>query len=165
MSYVLDANVFISASRLHYGLDFCPAFWSWLIHQGNVGKVLSIDKIADEVKAGADDLSEWAKKSGKSLFQRFPPSLDEQFGEVSNWAMSRQYTPAAINNFFQVADYHLVVFALAKGYTVVTHEVMSDSRSRIKIPNACSDLGVECITPWQMLRREKARFVLGDLDG
>jgi hypothetical protein len=24
MAYVLDANVFIQAKNLHYGLDFCP---------------------------------------------------------------------------------------------------------------------------------------------
>lgn len=31
MSYWRDANVFIQAKNLHYGLDFCPAFWQWLI--------------------------------------------------------------------------------------------------------------------------------------
>ena len=31
MAYLLDANVFIQAKNLHYGLDFCPAFWEWLI--------------------------------------------------------------------------------------------------------------------------------------
>ena len=27
MAYLLDANVFIAANNMHYGLDFCPAFW------------------------------------------------------------------------------------------------------------------------------------------
>jgi hypothetical protein len=27
----VHANVFIQAKNLHYGLDFCPAFWDWLI--------------------------------------------------------------------------------------------------------------------------------------
>jgi hypothetical protein len=27
MPYLLDANVFIQAKNLHYGLDFCPVFW------------------------------------------------------------------------------------------------------------------------------------------
>ncbi|ANT65111.1 hypothetical protein Ptc2401_01341 [Prosthecochloris sp. CIB 2401] len=27
MTYLLDANVFIQAKNLHYGFDFCPAFW------------------------------------------------------------------------------------------------------------------------------------------
>lgn len=31
MAYLLDADVFIAAKNLHYGLDFCPAFWEWLI--------------------------------------------------------------------------------------------------------------------------------------
>ena len=31
MAYLLDANVFISAKNLHYGFDFCPAFWDWLM--------------------------------------------------------------------------------------------------------------------------------------
>jgi hypothetical protein len=30
MAYLLDADVFIAAKNLHYGLDFCPAFWDWL---------------------------------------------------------------------------------------------------------------------------------------
>ena len=33
MAYLLDADVFIRAKNLHYGLDFCPAFWDWLIAQ------------------------------------------------------------------------------------------------------------------------------------
>ena len=31
MAYLLDANVFIQAKNLHYGFDFCPAFWDWLV--------------------------------------------------------------------------------------------------------------------------------------
>jgi len=37
VSYLLDANVFMSAKNLHYGLAFCPAFWNWLVHKGNTG--------------------------------------------------------------------------------------------------------------------------------
>ena len=35
MAYLLDANVFIQAKNLHYGMDFCPAFWDWLIQQNS----------------------------------------------------------------------------------------------------------------------------------
>jgi hypothetical protein len=35
MAYLLDADVFIRAKNLHYGLDFCPAFWDWLIKQND----------------------------------------------------------------------------------------------------------------------------------
>ena len=57
MTYLLDANVFIQAKNLHYGMDFCPAFWSWLIEKNKAGIVFSIDKIEDELMAGDDELS------------------------------------------------------------------------------------------------------------
>ena len=161
MSYLLDTNVFISAKNLHYGMDFCPAFWDWLVHKGNTGSVFSIDKVADEIASGQDELTDWAKNNGPALFRRTPPTLAPQFSHVSTWATGQQYTPAAINTFLQAADFYLLAHALAGNDVVVTHEVPSDSLGRIKIPNACVGLGVRFMTPYQMLRIEQARFVLG----
>jgi hypothetical protein len=62
--------------------------------------------------------------------------------------------------FSQVADYYLVAHALAHGHTVVTHEIASTSTKKIKIPDACIGLGIKCMTPFEILRRERARFVL-----
>jgi hypothetical protein len=45
--------------------------------------------------------------------------------------------------------------------TVVTHEKPESSKNIVKIPNACVALGVAFVTPFEMLRRERARFVLG----
>jgi len=42
MKYLLDANVFMAANNLHYGLDFCPAFWDWLIAGNGQQKVFSL---------------------------------------------------------------------------------------------------------------------------
>lgn len=64
-------------------------------------------------------------------------------------------------NVFQVADYYLVAQALAHGDTVVTHEIASNSTRRIKIPDACIGLQIRCISPFEMLRVERASFVLG----
>jgi hypothetical protein len=52
MAYLLDANVFIEAKNRYYGLDFCPAFWEWLIVSNTSGLVFSIEKVADEIEAG-----------------------------------------------------------------------------------------------------------------
>jgi hypothetical protein len=60
-----------------------------------------------------------------------------------------------------VADYWLVAHALAHGLTVVSHEVPAETVRKIKIPNACIRLNIGCITPYEMLRLERARFVLG----
>lgn len=161
MSYLLDTNVFIQAKNLHYGLDFCPAFWQWLIEKGASGRVLSIDKVADEIAAGADELTDWTHHDGNGLFRKTDVAVAAQFGKVSAWVTGQQYEPAAINTFLQVADFYLVTHALAGGHIVVTHEVAANSAKRIKIPNVCIGLGLRFMTPYEMLRIEKARFVLG----
>lgn len=160
MTYLLDANVFIQAKNLHYGLDFCPAFWDWLINSNAAGHVFSIDKIADEITAGADELVDWMTDHGSGLFRKTDSHIATQFGVVSTWVMSQNYEAAAINTFLQVADFYLIVHALAGNHVVVTHEVPSNSIKRIKIPNVCIGLNLRFMTPYEMLRREKANFVL-----
>lgn len=68
MAYLLDANVFIQAKNLHYGLDFCPAFWEWLVTKNDAQQVFSIEKVGDEIDAGDDELSEWAKARDGRFF-------------------------------------------------------------------------------------------------
>lgn len=71
------------------------------------------------------------------------------------------YEPAAVNTFLQVADFWLVATALASHHTLITHELASASIKKIKIPNVCIGLGVDFMSPYQMLRKERARFVSG----
>lgn len=161
MAYLLDANVFIQAKNLHYGLDFCPAFWEWLIEKNAAGVVRSIERVENEITALGDDLSTWATARGAGFFLPPAPTIVQALGTVSVWATNQNYEPVAINTFLQVADYYLIAQALADGDTVVTHEVFAASTKKIKIPNACIGLNIPCITPFEMLRRERARFVLG----
>lgn len=160
MSYILDTNVFIQAKNLHYGLDFCPAFWQSLRDNGAAGRVFSIDKVADEIAAGADELTDWSRQQAAGLFRATDASVVAQFGAVSQWAYGQQYEQTAINTFLQVADYYLIAHALAGSHTVVTHELPSNSTRRIKIPNVCAGLNLRFMTPYMMLRTEQARFVL-----
>jgi hypothetical protein len=161
MAYLLDANVFIQAKNLHYGLDFCPAFWEWLIIQNVSKQVFSIEKVGDEIEAGGDELATWASKRGPDFFVKPDDTILPALGQVSKWATSQRYEPAAVNTFLQVADYYLVSHALAHGHTVVTHEKASPSTKRIQIPTACIALKIKCMTPFEMLRHERARFILG----
>ena len=81
--------------------------------------------------------------------------------KVSTWVTGQDYEAAAVNTFLQVADDYLVAHALALRHTVVTHEKAQPSAKKIKIPNVCIGLGIKCMTPFEMLRHERARFVLG----
>ena len=161
MAYLLDANVFISAKNLHYGMDFCPAFWEWLVAENAAEKLFSIEKVGDEVLAIEDDLSLWAGERGSEFFLRPDATMFPALAEVSTWTTSQSYEQSAISGFLQVADYYLVSHAYAGKHTVVTHEVASASTKKIKIPDVCIGMDIKCMTPYEMLRRERARFVLG----
>lgn len=161
MAYLLDANVFIAAKNLHYGLDFCPAFWDWLIAANAAGSVFSIEKVGDEVLAVDDELSAWADARGDGFFLRPDARVFPALAAVSSWANGQAYTPAAVSTFLQVADYYLVAQAHAGGHAVVTHEVPSATTRKIKIPDVCLGLDIKFMSPYEMLRRERARFVLG----
>lgn len=161
MKYLLDSDVFIQAKNLHYGLDFCPAFWDWLIDANAKKLVFSTEKVGDEIEAGADELATWAAARGDGFFLKPDSAILPALATVSSWAAGQNYEPAAVSTFLQKADFYLVAHALAHGLVVVTHEVAAASTKKIKIPNACIGVGVKCVSPFEMLRHERARFVLG----
>ncbi|MCG8408958.1 MAG: DUF4411 family protein [Phycisphaerales bacterium] len=160
MSYLLDTNVFIEAKNRYYGMDFCPAFWDWLTAQNAIGAVFSIEKVGDELASGDDDLSHWAAERGDGFFVPPDEQLLAALSTVSEWVNKQQYIGAAVNAFLQDTDYYLVAHALAHRHTVVTQEIPSDGVKRVKIPNVCIGVKVKCMTPFEMLRKERARFIL-----
>ena len=160
MAYLLDANVFIQGKNLYYGFDICPAFWDWLIRANAKGLVYSIDRVEAELVGLGDDLSTWAGQQGDTFFLKPDSAVLPSLGTLSTWASNQNYEPAAVNLFLQVADYYLVAHAHAHRHTVVTLEVSAPSRKRIKIPDACIGNGVPCMNPFEMLRRERVRFVI-----
>ena len=161
--YLLDTNIFIQAKNWHYGFDFCPAFWEWLIMQNKVGKVASIEKVRDELHKykPSDALSKWVDQRGRGFFLPCDDAVEAVLGQISIWVNGQNYKRDGINEFLKAADYWLVAHARAHGFTIVTHEVSSESIRRIKIPDACTGLGIDSVSPYEMLRRERARFTLG----
>lgn len=160
MAYLLDANVFIEAKNRHYGFDFCPAFWDWLVESHAAGKVFSIERVGAELEAGSDELGQWARRLGAGFFLRPDASVLKSLATIAEWVRQQGYQPAAITAFLDGADYYLVAQAHARGDIVVTHEIPSDGVKRVKIPNVAIGLGIRHMNPFEMLRRERARFVL-----
>lgn len=161
MRYILDANVFISAKRDHYRMNVCPGFWDWLDHAHSQGQVYSIKKVNEELKKTTDALSQWAKSQPVTFFLSPGKSIGTASGVVSNWVQAQNYFPAAISEFFSIADFWLVSQALNGKHTVVTHEVSApDSKKRIKIPDVCKGVGVVWMNPFDMLEKLGAKFKL-----
>ena len=161
MEYLLDTNVFIQAKDLHYGFDFCPAFWDWIIEKNASNQVFSIEKVEAELIGYGDELSDWAKQRGNKFFLPPDNTIVSCFAKVGNWVKSQNYSQAAMNTFFQVADFYLIAYALAQSRIVVTHERPQNGKHKVKIPIVCIGLNIRCMSPFEMLHVEHARFILG----
>lgn len=160
MAYLLDANVFIQASRFHYGFDICPGFWEWVETRSAVGTLFSVAQVKRELLAGNDRLAEWAAEKDARLFLEPDAQTLASMAAVSQWVLRQGYEPAAINTFLQVADYYLVAAAHAHNYILVTHERPDGAIRKIKIPNVCVGMNVRFMSPFEMLRMERVRLIL-----
>ena len=128
--------------------------------------LFSIEKVADEIAAAEDDLSKWASAMEEGFFLKPTEQTLAALGQVGQWVRQHthpdgtRYTPAALNQFAQSADFYLIAQALEGGHTLVTHEVPRNTPTKVQIPNVCLGLRIKCVTPFAMLRTERARFVL-----
>ncbi len=158
--YLLDTSVLIAAKKKHYGMDFCPAFWEWLVSANRSNIVNSVEAVYDELATGSDELSDWANERGEAFFLQADDATLKSMKRISHWVVSQNYTQSAVADFLAVADYALVACAHAHKFTVVTHEIRTNQTTKVKIPNVCEAFQVEVTDPFAMLRAEKARFVL-----
>src|SRR5688500_18694550 len=114
MAYLVDTDIFIAAKNLHYGMDFCPAFWEWLIESNIAGKLVGIEAIYDDITDGNDDLAVWATGRNPGFFVSPVESDLAALGRVTQWINDHQtYTPAAKQTFLGCSDYFVVSQALA----------------------------------------------------
>lgn len=160
MAYLIDSNVLIEAKNRHYGFDFCPAFWTWLVDSNLRGRVFSIERVKQELVKRDDQLANWALELGERFFLSPTRQVPDTLKTIGEWADKQGFESPVIEKFMLGADCYLVAQALAGGFEVVTHEIYSPGKKRIKIPNACDAVGVGYLTSFEMLRREGARFVL-----
>ena len=160
MAYLLDTNVFVQARNLYYGMDFCPAFWDWLIAKHAEGQVFSVKKVYDEIAAGNDELVDWVDELDGSFFIEASLETEQALVRVNDWVIAQNYDYVGITEFMNVADCFLVAHALHGKHKVVTLENASNSRRKIKIHDVCDAFEIECIRTFDMLRRGSPRFIL-----
>jgi hypothetical protein len=160
MAYLIDSNVLIEAKNKHYGFDFHPGFWDWLLDANAGGHLFSVEKVAEELRDGGDELADWVRDRDETFFLPPDDQVVASLQACSVWVNEcGLYEPVAVATFLQAADYYLVAHAHAHQHVVVTHEVAADSRLKVKIPNACAGMAVQCMTPFEMLSASGAKFV------
>ena len=160
--YLLDANVYIDGHRRYYAFDLCPGFWDCLIHHFNAGRILSIDRVRDELLEQRDALSRWVEIDCPTgmFVTSLENAVTDAYREVMSWVYaSAQFYPQAKNDFSRGADGWLVAYARVHNAIVITLETYRPNvQSRIPLPNVCDHFRVPRLNTIEMLRELGVRF-------
>src|ERR1700743_714417 len=112
--YIVDSNVFMEAARRYYSFDFAQPFWNGMHAYAEQNKILSVDRVLNEIKKGNDALKEWAQDTFANHFHDTKTSeILQSYSELVNWAASQpQYFPNAKNIFMEEtnADTWVIAF-------------------------------------------------------
>ncbi len=156
--YVVDTNFFIQAHRVTYPLDVVPSFWNKVKELADSGKIISIDKVKNEIFKNDDELKEWCKNNLPSEFWKDSSKNPLEYGQIAAWGASQtsRYTQNAIQEFLDAeeADAFLMAFTLADllNRKVITYERPSNKKNKIKIPDVCAVFGIKYLDPIAMFR-------------
>ncbi len=155
--YIIDANIFMQAARHYYSFDFAKPFWDGLVKFAEDGRILSLDKVYDEIMRGNDALKKWSEVEFREHFKKSETiPITEHYAELCIWAESEmQYDREAKDVFMKRHEADAWVIAYAKMYncTVVTSEVYDAKITvSIPIPNVCDAFKIPYCNTYQMIR-------------
>lgn len=158
--YLVDSNVLINAKNGYYSFSICPGFWEWILSTHAAGRLFSNKHVYRELKDGDDDLAHWiANILPSSFWLARNQGTARYLAQIAHWCAGADYTEAARAQFLKdSADYYLVAQASQLGFGLITHEIPSNSRKRVKIPDATKAVGVRVFSPFEVLEREGAVF-------
>ena len=155
MLYLVDANSIIDAKDLYYAIDRVPEFWDWLLHHGSAGRIKIPVENFDEINPGTDKQDPfyvWRKDTATAKGLVLEEQADiAAVQHVLDQAYGRNLTDDELITIGK--DPFLIAYALGKQDRVVVTSEKSKpkaQRKNRKIPDACKDLGIRCISPFQL---------------
>ncbi|MEL7222217.1 MAG: DUF4411 family protein [Bacteroidota bacterium] len=162
-SFIVDANFFIQAHRVAYPMDVFPIFWEKVSELARQGKIVSLDKVRDELYKNPDELTSWCKEALPTDFFEDHTKFINEYSQIINWANTRinHYKPAALAEFLHAdeADAWLIAFALNQNIQLVTHEVSApNSKKKIKIPDVCNIFSLSYCNTIELMRQLGVTF-------
>ena len=162
--YILDTSVLIQAHRVYYSFDIAPAFWNFLIESVKTDKIVSVDRVNDEILKGNDELADWVRNDFSFAFENTKDDSDVliNYSKLMKWAnKSTQFIQAAKDEFARAdnADAWTIAYASTHNCVLVTQEVLNNNiRRKIPIPNVCVAFDVKYIDTFTLLRELNFKF-------
>ncbi len=157
-TYCLDANVLIHGWQDYYSPKLCPEYWDVLNQLGDRGTIFIPAMVQEEIVRTDDDLSHWLQGSRIPVHQ-----IDGPVTECLQTIYSKNPVHRLLvdnTRYRSLADPWVIAHAIHENAVVVTKEenITAANSSKIKIPNVCENMGVQCINDFQMLGRLGIRF-------
>lgn len=163
--YILDTSVLTQAHRVYYPFDIAPPFWNFLISSVGLNKIVSIDRVYEEILKGNDELAKWTEDEFSFAFDdtKDDSELLINYSCLIKWANEQpQFTQPARDEFARAenADSWIIAYAMKNtNYTVVTQEVFKkDIKRKIPIPNVCKAFQIKYIDTFTLLRELGFKF-------
>ncbi|KKM11266.1 hypothetical protein SY88_09345 [Clostridiales bacterium PH28_bin88] len=153
--YCIDTSALLHGWRRDYPPDVFHSLWDQLDELVRQQKLFSSVEVLFELERGGDDIYRWAKER-EHIFLEADEEVQKVIGTiVDNFPLF--VPPDSPDGIW--ADAYVVAFGAAKKWMVVTGEKpVGPGARRIKIPNVCQAMGVECIDFLQLIRKEGWRF-------
>ncbi len=160
--YCVDTSALIDLNYL-YPRSVFATLWRSLERLVEEGRLIAPSDVLEELKRGDDDLTEWAKKQ-RRMFRTQDAKLLREVSAilkvVPDLADATRTRPVHADPFVvalaQIEHQHAQTELLLAGCTVVCHE--GRRGQRLRIPDACDRLGIECIRFQALFKREGWSF-------
>lgn len=161
--YWIDTGVLVQNRRRFHRKERVPKFWEWLSAQIDAGRIRMPERVYVEVTKGTDWLVPWVKaRRDKGLCVFADAETQARYSAIADYVETggKYRDEHQKDKSYRGAD--LWVIAHAKGnrnHVVVSQEERGNpGDNRVKIPNVCDAMGVECLDTFKMLEVLKARF-------
>jgi hypothetical protein len=153
--YCFDSSAFIDSWRRYYPPDVLPSLWGRLSDLVQSDRIKAPDQVLLEITRGSDELREWAD-SHSQIFIPETTAVQRQVSRIINLYPNflQERSPDGV-----WADPYVIAVAQAENRILVTWEKpAARGARRIKIPDVCNALGLECINLLDLMRREGWTF-------
>jgi len=140
MKYSFDTSAFINPWRNLYPIKVFPSLWGELDRLMNQGDLVATEMVLHELEHKDDELLQYMRQRDFIFI-----AVDEEQLESVAEILGLFPRFARADATREVADVFVVALAQKHNLVVVSDEQLP-RRGKVKIPEVCSQFGVECVT-------------------
>lgn len=147
MAWCFDTSAFLEPWNRHYPPAIASQLWEIIDEMWDNAEIIVPEEVFHETKKFDDEVHKWVKERKNRLRE---PTQDVQV-EVSK-IMQSHAGLVAQGKGRSGGDPWMIATASADSATVVTYEGFAQKQTKIKIPDVCRDLNIDCVQFHEFLK-------------